>query len=230
MEYRTNERIMVLLADRQYLFLQSLRLLIESIAPDMEVSAVASSGSEIIRTLGETRANIAVIGSHLPDMDISSVIHLIHTDYPRTDIILLLEDKDIPAVPRAVCSEVSGYLSKTASPRILLAAIRAVSEGLMLFDPDIGVSLIQKRLHEGCSIPEFPEEALPFWYYELNKRERTVISRMLLGKTNREIASEICICEQTVRNYISSIYTKLEVRDRRSALRKLCLIPPSFFF
>jgi DNA-binding NarL/FixJ family response regulator len=69
---------------------------------------------------------------------------------------------------------------------------------------------------------------LPTWFYELTPRERTLVRMLLRGGTNKEIAAEINLAEQTVRNYMSLLYEKLGVSDRRGALEILRSIDPAW--
>jgi DNA-binding NarL/FixJ family response regulator len=97
-------------------------------------------------------------------------------------------------------------------------------------DPNVAGSLMQCILSDREAGERITGEKLPDWFYALSAKERLIIKHVLLGKSNKEIAADVHIGEQTVRNYISTIYSKLNVPDRRALLTKVREVPlPNFY-
>lgn len=97
-------------------------------------------------------------------------------------------------------------------------------------DPNIAGTLMQNILADKEAGERITGERLPDWFYELTARERLIIKHVLQGKRNKEIASDVHIGEQTVRNYISTIYSKLGVFDRRALIEKVRGVSSSAFY
>lgn len=228
------EKIKIMLVDDQHLFVESLKVVIETIAPDMEVSAIACNGEEAVKIMNELfekkkYIDIVLMDVRMPIMDGVTASKLLHDTFPRMHIIMLTTFEDDDYVTKAMQNGASGYLLKNIAPHMLTSAVRAVHDGSVLLDPNIVGSLVQNVCANHSGSKHIMGEVLPDWYYELSPRERTIIKHLLLGKTNKEIASDICIGEQTIRNYISSIYTKMNAAGRRDAIRLARTISPAFF-
>ncbi|MCI1209860.1 MAG: response regulator transcription factor [Treponema sp.] len=224
-----NKRIQLLLVDDQYLFLESLKIVIENIAPDMYVAATAINGEDAVKKLSEFPIDIVLMDVRMPVVDGVTATRMIHNLYQSVRIIMLTTFEDDDYVREAMRNGASGYLLKNIAPKMLVSAVRAVYDGSILMDPGIAGNLMQSLYSNKESAERITGEKLPDWFYELSPREKTIIKNILLGKSNKEIAADIHIGEQTVRNYISNIYAKLCVPDRRALLVCVRQIPASCF-
>ena len=112
-------------------------------------------------------------------------------------------------VNRALEFGAVGYLLKDITPTGLAASIRAVTEGVTQISPGIARKLVDRKF-ESISV----ESGKFKWFENLTLREREVFKLVAKGCDNQEIANELHIAYQTVRNYVSSIYSKLDVQDR----------------
>lgn len=229
-----DESIRILLVDDQYLFIESLKLVLESLEQDLQVVGTAANGEEAISFLEEQEADLVLLDVRMPVMDGVAAAGIIRSRWPEISVIMLTTFEDDEYVADALSRGAHGYLLKNISPHMLVSAIRAVRDGSILIAPDIAGHLAsalsnsqqQERSHSSdkASVP-----VLPDWYYELTPREKTIASAILRGKTNKEIACELHLGEQTTRNYVSVLYDKLQVRDRRDAIGCLRKIDPCWY-
>jgi DNA-binding NarL/FixJ family response regulator len=219
--------IRILLADDQLLLLQSLKLAIETLAPELKIVATACNGKEAIDILENQVIDVALLDVRMPVMDGIQAAQIIRNRFPSVSIIMLTTFEDEIMLAKALALGVNGYLLKNIAPEKLISGIRAVRAGSMVLGPDVA-GMVARAMgpHEGSDaeggqgLPARPLH-LPTWFYELTPREKTLVRMLLRGETNKEISSEINLAEQTVRNYMSLLYEKLGVSDRHSALEVL---------
>ena len=210
-------RIALLLVDDQQLFVESLRYVINGTAPDMEVLGVAPDGAQAVTMAEELRPDVILMDVRMPEMNGVDAARLIGERLPEAKVIMLSTFLDEEYLRASLDRGAKGYLLKSVGPEELLEAIRAVYRGSTLFSGRVA-SLLVDRDAKGS------EASLE----SLSRRELEVARLMARSFGNREIASKLGLSEQTVRNYISSIYFKLEVKDRLEFL-KLSGTMPSLF-
>lgn len=214
-------RIGLILADDQQLFAQSLRYVISGTAPDMDVLGVAPDGAQAVAMAEALRPDIVLMDVRMPEMDGVDAARLICSRLPETKIIMLSTFLDEEYLRASLERGAKGYLLKSVSPEELLEAIRAVHRGSTLFSGKVA-SLLAGGGRRAAEAD--PEAALE----DLSKRELEVASLMARSFGNREISARLGLSEQTVRNYISSIYFKLEVKDRLEFLKLTGKMPSLF--
>jgi DNA-binding NarL/FixJ family response regulator len=207
-------RIRVLLADDQVLFVESLRTVIEQSTKDIEVVGVAHTGEDAVRQVEKHSPDVVIMDVRMPVMDGVKATSEILSKSPSIRIIMLTTFEDDEYVKEALELGAMGYLLKDIPPADLVSAIRSVYGGAFLIAPQVAKTLIRKAFHApGQRIHEPP------WMGQLSRREREVLEKVAVGMSNKEIASELHIAEQTVRNHISIIYDKMGVSDRLHAIR-----------
>ena len=214
-------KIGLLIADDQQLFAQSLSYVITGTAADMVVLGVAPDGAQAVAMAEALRPDIVLMDVRMPEMDGVDAARLIGSRLPETKIIMLSTFLDEEYLRASLERGAKGYLLKSVSPEELLEAVRAVHRGSTLFSGKVA-SLLSGRPSRGPDAD--PETALE----ALSRRELEVTALMARSYGNREIAERLGLSEQTVRNYIGSIYFKLEVKDRLEFL-KLSGKMPSLF-
>ncbi|MCA1949151.1 MAG: response regulator transcription factor [Treponema sp.] len=230
------DQIKILLADDQYLFLESLKLVLESLADDLKVVGTVGNGEEALVFLEQEQVDVALLDVRMPIMDGVQAAGEIHKRWPSVSIIMLTTFEDDEYVSEALKRGAQGYLLKNIAPHMLVSAIRAVRDGSILIAPDLAGHLAQAlaSVNNTGGPNAFGNKMsgslrLPDWYYSLTPRDKTIIGFILRGMTNKEIAAAAHLGEQTVRNYISAIYDKLQVSDRREAINVLRSIDPCWF-
>ncbi len=224
----TGRKIRLLLVDDQYLFLESLKLLLTSLAADFEIVATAINGEDAVRILSSVEVDVILMDVYMPVMDGVAAVKLISKKYPAIAVIMLTTFEDDEYVAEALAHGAKGYLLKNIAPQMLITAIRAVSSGSVLISPNIATSLIQHLKEKATSSRDSEKRSLPDWYYELTQKERGIIKLILRGLSNKEIAAEINVAEQTIRNYVSTIYDKLAVTCRKEAVQATRDLPPFY--
>jgi DNA-binding NarL/FixJ family response regulator len=207
-------RIRVLLADDQTLFVESLKTVIEHSARDIDVVGIARNGEEAVRAVEEHHPDIVIMDVRMPVMDGVGATAEILSHQPQVRIIMLTTFEDDEYVKEALELGAAGYLLKDISPAELVSAIRAVHGGTILIAPQVAKTLIKKAYPSPSEQIKEPE-----WMIQLSRREREILQKVAAGRSNKEIAADLCIAEQTVRNHISVIYDKMGVSDRLHAMR-----------
>ena len=203
--------VKVLIADDQELIRESLKIILDS-KPDIEVTDAVSDGLEVIRSVREKRPDIILLDIRMPRLDGVSCTKIIKEGYPDIKIIILTTFDDDEYVFNALKYGASGYLLKGISMDSLVEAINTVYQGQAMINPDIASKVLKflSKLAVNNETIHVPVENIKM----ITKNEWTIIKEVSKGKSNKEIAKDLSFSEGTVRNYLSNILDKLELRDR----------------
>jgi DNA-binding NarL/FixJ family response regulator len=216
-----SKKIQIILVDDQTLFVESLRTVLETRAEDMEVIGVAFDGSKAVELVGECHPDVVLMDVRMPVMNGVESTKLIKEQYPDIKVLMLTTFDDDQYVVEALRLGAVGYLLKDMPPAELISAVRAVHEGGVLISPKVATKLVEKIASPAEKEKE-PASTTPnssLWVNELSDREKKILQLMAQGLDNKEIAKTLFIAEQTVKNHVSIIYSKLGVRDRVQASR-----------
>ncbi|MCI1209578.1 MAG: response regulator transcription factor [Treponema sp.] len=210
------KNLRVLLVDDQSLFAESLRTFLHNYAEDMIVMGIASNGQEAIDMIRqEIPPDIILMDVRMPVMDGVTAVKKIKPIYPAIKIIMLSTYDEDEFVREALLSGASGYLLKDISPTELIISIRALNSGVMQISPSLAQKLIKKTYIEDKPIPAGENQEKTFeWLKTLTRREREIFALLATGHDNEEIAEQLGLALQTIRNQVSTIYSKLDVKDR----------------
>lgn len=203
--------IKVLVADDQELIRQSLQIVLNS-KEEMNVIGVAANGQEVIQNVRKEKPDVILMDIRMPKLDGVQCTKIIKEQHPEIKIIILTTFDDDEYVYNALRFGASGYLLKGVSMEELETAIRTVYEGKAMINPDIASKVLgffSRMAQENYSIPVANENIS-----ELTKTEWKIIREVEKGSTNKEIAEILCLADGTVRNYLSTILSKLQLRDR----------------
>jgi len=212
------DEITIIIVDDHPLFLQGVvdALSLES---DMRVIGQASSGEDALNIIRSLRPDIAVLDVNIPGLNGQQVTHQVAQEKLATRIILMTGYDDREQIIHAALAGAKGYCAKDIEPKDLSQAIREVANGKYAID---GRIFTRRELDrwlddqiEG-SIRTYSEPGCPF--HPLSKREMEVLSCVVRGMSNKEIASLLGISHQTVKNHITSILRKFSVEDRTQAV------------
>ena len=203
------KRVRVMMAEDQSLFAESLKTLLEIYTDDIEIVHIAVNGEEAVEAAARLKPDVILMDVKMPIMGgVEAVKKIIDSD-ASARIVMLSTFNEADYVNRALEFGAVGYLLKDITPTGLAASIRAVTEGVTQISPGIARKLVDRKF-ESISV----ESGKFKWFENLTLREREVFKLVAKGYDNQEIANELHIAYQTVRNYVSSIYSKLNVQDR----------------
>lgn len=203
--------IKVLIADDQELIRQSLQIVL-GIEKDMEIVDAVANGKEVIRSVRKMKPDVILMDIRMPEMDGVVCTQIIKENYPNIKIIILTTFDDDEYVFNALKYGASGYLLKGISTKELADAIRKVYQGTAMINGDITskvVKLFSKMAQSNLTI-QVDEDQVP----DLKQSEWQIIALVGSGLSNKEIAGKLSLSEGTVRNNLSIILSKLDLRDR----------------
>ncbi|MNZ84386.1 Transcriptional regulatory protein DegU [compost metagenome] len=201
--------IKVLIADDQELILESLHIVL-SLEEDIEIAALAKNGEEAVQGCEQFQPDIVLMDINMPVMDGVAATALIKKRFPDIKIIMLTSYKEVEYVLAALSHGAEGYLLKAIHPKDLAAGIRVVHAGGTLITQEMAGKMIKSMNHSS---------AVKSNEYGLSARELEVLHKLASGLRNQDIAEALFLSEGTVKNYISTIYSKLHVKGRREAAR-----------
>ena len=212
----SSEQIRVLLVDDQTLFVRSLRKVIEADAPDITVVGIASNGREAIEYVTDRRPDVVLMDVRMPLMDGVEATKELHRMFPELAIVVLTTYDDDEYIHDALANGAIGYLLKDIPPEELLPAIRSIHHGTVLLSSAVASRLV----HWDVAAPSAAGGRQPAWFENLSKSERRVLRLLYMGKENKEIADELNLAVQTVKNHVGTIYKKLGIHSRDELRQK----------
>lgn len=202
--------IRVLLADDHPVFRHGLRALLGAL-PDVEVVADSADGVEAVRLAMAERPDVVVMDLQMPNLDGISATRRIVESAPEVGVLVLTMFEDDESVFAAMRAGARGYLIKGADSPEVQRAIAAVAAGEAIFGPGVA-----ERVLGYLTRPLSARDNVVF--PQLTDREREVLELIAAGHQNAAIASRLSLSPKTVRNNVSSIFTKLQVADRSEAI------------
>jgi DNA-binding NarL/FixJ family response regulator len=177
---------------------------------DIIVTSEAGTVQEAIDEAARTSPDVVVMDVRLADGSGIEATREIRAKHPATRVLMLTSFSDDQALFASIMAGASGYVLKQVRSNDLLRAIRAVGAGESLLDPLVTNSVLE-RLRKGKHLMK--DERLA----RLSPQEERILALVADGKTNKEIGDELNLAEKTVKNYVSSILSKLEVARRAEA-------------
>jgi DNA-binding NarL/FixJ family response regulator len=224
--------IQLMLVDDQDLIRESLHIVLD-MDPDIEVVALAENGKAALEKCEALKPNLVLMDIHMPEMNGVEATSAIKQRYPETKVVILTTFQEIDYVTDALSAGAEGYLLKAIHPKDLISGLKWVHQGGTLIPQDIASMLVTQiksdagRLNKANAGVESAAASSSGTQstgsnetYGLSERELQVLHCISDGLNNREIAGKLFLSEGTVKNYISSIYAKLDVRDRIQASNK----------
>jgi len=209
-EKSTSERTLrLLLVDDHEVVRQGLAALLAR-RPAFQVVAEAGTVAEAIAAARRFRPDLVIMDVRLPDGTGIEACRDIRAEMPETRVVMLTSYPDEDAVLAAILAGASGYLLKQIRGRDLVAALESVGRGDSLLDPAVTERVLERvrRVAAGEMADELAS---------LTSQERKILFLVADGKTNKEIAAEVFLSDKTVKNYVSSILSKLDLRRRAQA-------------
>lgn len=190
-----------------------------SLERDFRVLAQASDGDEALDQIVSLKPNVAILDVNMPGLNGQQLTHRISTEHMPTRVVLLTGYDDIEQAIHAMLAGAGGYCAKEIEPDVLARTVRAVADGKYA----VGGNVFNRReldhwideQMEGAR-RSYSEPGAPF--HPLSDREMEVLSCVVRGMSNKEIAGLLGISHQTVKNHVTSILRKFGVEDRTQAV------------
>ena len=205
--------IKIMIADDQELIRESLKIML-STKEEFRVIATVGSGKEVIEAIRREQPDVILMDMRMPDMDGVHCTKFVKEVYPDVKVIVLTTFDDDEYVYSALKYGASGYLLKGVSLDELSNAIKTVLQGGAIFNPNVAskaIRIFSQMAKNNVVTEKFQsQDDLP----TLSNTEWKIIQQVAQGLSNKEIAEILKFTEGTIRNYLSVILDKLELRDR----------------
>jgi DNA-binding NarL/FixJ family response regulator len=175
-----------------------------------QVVAEAGTAAEAVEMARKFEPDLVVMDVRLPDGSGIEACREIRSEFPATRVVILTSYPDEEAVLSAIIAGASGYLLKQIRGRDLITSLESVGRGDSLLDPAVTEKVLDRvrRIATGTYTDEMAQ---------LTQQEQKILLLVAEGKTNKEIASEVFLSDKTVKNYVSSILSKLNLERRAQA-------------
>jgi DNA-binding NarL/FixJ family response regulator len=207
------KKIKLLIVDDQELFREGLITLL-SVQKDFEVVSQASTGEEAVLATTKNNPEVILMDLRMPGMGGVDATKRILQQHPGIKIIVLTTFDEDDLVFDALYAGAVGYLLKDVSPEKLFDAIRTANKGEYYLLP----SITAKVMAEFTRTPRIQKLDKGTQFENLSRRELEILKMVATGMSNKEIAMSLVIAEGTVKNHLTSIFNKLEARDRMHAV------------
>ena len=204
------DSLRILIADDHPLFRKGMRTLLTATA-DTEVIGEATTGREVIELAAALQPDVILMDLQMPGVNGIEATRQILQDSPNIRILVVTLFEDDASVFTALRAGARGYILKDAKEDEILRAIRAVGSGEAIFSPAIATRLME---FFATPRPSASKEVFP----TLTDREREILQLIARGSTNHDIARQLVLSVKTVNNYVSNIFSKLQVTDRAQAI------------
>ncbi|WP_312096389.1 response regulator transcription factor [Niallia sp.] len=200
--------IRVLVAEDQAIVRNGLKMIIEQ-DKDIQVVAAAENGKEVLSLLEKTIVDIVLMDIRMPIMDGLEATKRIRQQFPRIKILILTTFNDEEYAIQAFQEGANGFLLKTTDSFTLVNSIKSCLSGGISIHDQVAAKLMPKLLKKESNYERSSSQTI-----DLTKREIEIVKRIGQGKTNKEISSELLLSVGTIKNQITQILAKLELRDR----------------
>ncbi|HWO63243.1 MAG TPA: response regulator transcription factor, partial [Umezawaea sp.] len=204
--------VRVLIADDQALFREALAILLE-VQPEIEVVGEAGNGEQAVRLSAELRPDVVLMDLRMPVLDGIAATTRLRVEQPGVRVLALTTFDDDEDVFAALRAGAVGYLLKDVSSAKLVEALVAARRGESVLQPSVAAKLVAR-------VARMPHEEAPRrqpLVVPLSERELDVVRLLADGRSNREIAGSLFLAEGTVKNLVTGVLSKLQVRDRTQA-------------
>ena len=198
--------IKLIIADDEMLIRTGLKIMLEA-SGNVEVLALAESGRAAFEACKENQPDVVLMDIRMPESNGIEGTKLIKEAFPEVKVLIVTTFQDTEYIVEAVQNGASGYLLKDSSPEAILDGIKVAMSGKVVMDTVISEALLTNTTVEKPAT--FDAEK-----WGLTPREVELIQQVAQGLSNKEIAQTLFLSEGTVKNNISTILSKLELRDR----------------
>lgn len=209
--------VRVLLVDEHEIVRAGLRMVLAGTG--IEIAGEASTVSEAISAVERLKPDLVLMDVRLPDGSGVEACREIRATHPETKVLFLTAFEDEDAMLATVFAHADGYLLKEIGSENLVQAIKAAAHGLSVLDPVSRRRILERVRTQMAAVPDAGGSGL-------SAQERRVLALVAEGKTNKEIASAMSLSPKTVKNYLSSVFRKLQVTRRSEAAARFVRATP----
>lgn len=202
--------IKVLLVDDQDILVEGLKLIL-GMEQDIEITGTANNGKKAYDACKWKRPDVVLMDIQMPELNGVEATAMIKKDFPEVKIIVLTTFNDDQYIYDALKNGASGYLLKDTSPSEIARAVRTVYNGGALIQSEVAVKVIDKFSQLA---KETVDKNIDPRVELLTEREIEILKLIAEGKNNQEIADELFLSQGTVKNHITRVLIKLDLRDR----------------
>ncbi|CAM2832379.1 response regulator transcription factor [Streptococcus mutans] len=203
--------IKVLIADDQELIRESLKIVLSSYK-DIEVVDAVDDGFAVLESMKKVQPDLVLMDIRMPKMDGVLCTKAVKENYPNVKVIILTTFDDDDFIFKALQYGASGYILKGISMEELYQAIVTVNKGNAMINPDVATKVVKlfSQMAQSNSAIQVQGNSVE----NISKAEWKIIQQIGFGLSNKEIAAKLFLSEGTIRNYLSTILSKLNLRDR----------------
>lgn len=218
-----SQPVRVVIADDHLMVRKGLRLILEEEGGgDIKLVGDAADGATAVAMVEQLQPDVVVMDIRMPAMDGLTALKRIRTTWPHIAVLLLTTYDEDELIIRGLQAGACGYLLKDTPLATLLNAIRTAARGEMLFQPELMARILShanpaSSTESATVSPHVPDYSISDCV-ALTRREKEVLAGVARGERSKEIAARLGITERTVRAYLTSIYTKLNVESRAAAV------------
>ena len=218
--------IRVLFIHNEQLYYEGVQAVLEK-TDDIRLVGLAMTKEETIQKMEQQPADVALIHMHLPSINGIQLVIYLKEHYPNIKCILLTNYSDRDLVVAGVLAGADGFLLTNATGNNIIRAIRDVLDEEIVFSGEAAKVLADKIMHYAYSEKEILRKRLENRNLHLTDREIDIACLLMKWKTNLEIAEELKLSEGTIKNYVSELYSRFQIHNRKKLityLRTLCAL------
>ena len=204
------EKIRVLLVDDEKLIREGLKMIL-STYDDIEVVGLCSNGEEALELCRKTDIDLILMDIRMPKCDGVMGTRIIKEEFNNIKILILTTFNDSEYIHEALGFGASGYLLKDSSHELIYEGIKATVKGNIVVHPEVATKILLRENKEN-NVIDNPCDIVS--QYDLTDKEITIIREIAKGLSNKEISDNLYLSEGTIKNNISTILSKLNLRDR----------------
>ncbi|WP_026882196.1 response regulator transcription factor [Clostridium akagii] len=202
-------KIKVMLADDEKLVRTGLKIILETY-DDIEITATTSNGEEALMACRENEPDIILMDIRMPKCDGVLGTKLIKKEFPKVMILMLTTFNDVEYIHNALKYGASGYILKDSDYDLIYEGIKACLKGNIVIHPEVVSKIISENIKYNNK-NSLGETKIKF---NLSSKDISIIKEIARGLSNKEIGENLFLTEGTIKNNISCILSKLDLRDR----------------
>lgn len=200
-------KIKVIIADDEKLIREGLKIILDTY-DDIEVTGLAANGEEALKECRKNVPDVVLMDVRMPECSGVMGTKLIKQEFSSVKILILTTFNDVEYIHEALSSGASGYILKDSDYDLIYEGIKACMKGNIVVHPDVISKIMNDKddLHE--AVKETKEK------YDLSDKEISIVREVANGLSNKEIGEKLFLSEGTIKNNVSTILSKLSLRDR----------------